>query len=654
MSSGTVTSPFGILSVREIVSSLCGTAPNVDELLNSPPDVFALVAAILRQRSAYVQIVNNRELVDDEWRRQVTRAGNSWRRRFATEESSSDRDAIKRALDAVVGCAEPAHDLWRSGNETFKNLVFLLAVADEACTGIGISAMCLETSPNGDCSKPQVEVASQLSREWFTAADRLNSTEAAIFGSSLGHSIHASRAVILPKLHTPPNGITLRTLTHNLAFWDNGEATGHWFFSPLNLPDYGLNLLILPWPITIPTYAFRPCKNSSSHFHYSVPSKYHSIRATSTGTLVADAIDQAKKVVGSIHGVILPELSLTPHGFEDIYEQLSAPALLVAGVGDRAFNAVWSCLKINGATKGRYPGFWSQAKHHRWRLTPSQMNAYGLGGLLDNDRPSWENIILDKRKVGFFQVNSWLTYCTLVCEDLARQDPLARLVRSVGPNLVITLLSDGPQLPNRWSSRYATVLADDPGSSVLTVTSAGMVDLNLEQYGRGNRSVGLWKDPLTDGSRELVLEKDAAGLVLSLARINQEEYSADDRPEVFRSGYLKLTGVHQVRMASIPEAAFGAPQPTEDCCPPRSNAAQALEAKINEFSMCSASILSRYAVDALRGKLTKESVGADMIQLGVDSIELWAQAQLKEAKDNAAVLASRERAIKEIRGTGCL
>jgi hypothetical protein len=48
-------------------------------------------------------------------------------------------------------------------------------------------------------------------------------------------------------------------------------------------------------------------------------------------------------------------------------------------------------------------------------------------------------------------------------------------MNAIGPNLVIALLMDGPQLENRWPARYATVLAEDPGSAVLTVTSLGMV-----------------------------------------------------------------------------------------------------------------------------------------------------------------------------------
>ena len=64
--------------------------------------------------------------------------------------------------------------------------------------------------------------------------------------------------------------------------------------------------------------------------------------------------------------------------------------------------------------------------------------------------------------------------CVLICEDLARQDPVTEVIRAVGPNLVFALLMDGPQLRNRWASRYASVLAEDPGCSVLSLTSLGM------------------------------------------------------------------------------------------------------------------------------------------------------------------------------------
>ena len=62
------------------------------------------------------------------------------------------------------------------------------------------------------------------------------------------------------------------------------------------------------------------------------------------------------------------------------------------------------------------------------------------------------------------------------------------MLRAVGPNLIIALLADGPQIASRWPGRYAAAFADDPGSSVLTLTSAGM-SLSLEGNTRRVRSL---------------------------------------------------------------------------------------------------------------------------------------------------------------------
>ncbi|HEX5887886.1 MAG TPA: hypothetical protein VFY61_04250, partial [Pyrinomonadaceae bacterium] len=134
-----------------------------------------------------------------------------------------------------------------------------------------------------------------------------------------------------------------------------------------------------------------------------------------------------------------------------------------------------------------------------------------------------------------------------ICEDLARQDPIAELVRAVGPNLVIALLMDGPQLPSRWPARYATVLADDPGSSVLTLTSIGMAELSRPpSVATGSRAIALWKDAKTGQAITIDLPKDKQGAVLSLSRVFVKEYAADGRDDGGATGYPTLTGVHYV------------------------------------------------------------------------------------------------------------
>ena len=81
--------------------------------------------------------------------------------------------------------------------------------------------------------------------------------------------------------------------------------------------------------------------------------------------------------------------------------------------------------------------------------------------------------------------------------------------RSARPLVIVGLL-DGPQLASRWSARYASVLADDPGSSVLTLSSFGMVERSRPEGREASRVIALWKDSTT-GVREIPLEPGAHG-----------------------------------------------------------------------------------------------------------------------------------------------
>jgi hypothetical protein len=74
------------------------------------------------------------------------------------------------------------------------------------------------------------------------------------------------------------------------------------------------------------------------------------------------------------------------------------------------------------------------------------------------------------RSLDVYVLRGTSTLTTLICEDLAWNDSCQELVHAIGPNLVFTLLMNGPQLKTRWPARYAKILADDPGSSVLSIT----------------------------------------------------------------------------------------------------------------------------------------------------------------------------------------
>jgi hypothetical protein len=118
---------------------------------------------------------------------------------------------------------------------------------------------------------------------------------------------------------------------------------------------------------------------------------------------------------------------------------------------------------------------------------------------------------------------------------------------------VVCLLLDGPQLPTRWPARYATVLADDPGSSVLTLTSAGMARISRppkpKRASASRTVVALWKDA-KHAAMPIEMKADSAGIVLELRREFFEEWSADGRSDHCTTAYLVCNGYRQVRKES--------------------------------------------------------------------------------------------------------
>jgi hypothetical protein len=188
----------------------------------------------------------------------------------------------------------------------------------------------------------------------------------------------------------------------------------------------------------------------------------------------------------------------------------------------------------------------SQSKHHRWKLDEAQIRQYGLGSRLSVDKKWWEHVSLGDRRLLFVSFPA-LVMSVLICEDLARPDPVGDLIRAVGPNLVIALLMDGPQLKGRWPERYAMALADDPGSSVLSLTSLGMSTLSRPVQGASHpRIVALWKDR-TGTSTEIELPEGCGGIVVSLSFQFQEEWTADGRRDYGWAVCPTLSGVRPVK-----------------------------------------------------------------------------------------------------------
>ena len=109
-----------------------------------------------------------------------------------------------------------------------------------------------------------------------------------------------------------------------------------------------------------------------------------------------------------------------------------------------------------------------------------------------------------------------------------------------GPNLVFALLMDGPQLRDRWPGRYAMTLADDPGSSVLSLTSLGLMRRSSYLF-RSRECVALWRDSQGE-TNEIEIPAGAHGLLISLSRETHEEFTLDGRGDGGSAYSWTLTG----------------------------------------------------------------------------------------------------------------
>ena len=323
-----------------------------------------------------------------------------------------------------------------------------------------------------------------------------------------------------------------------------------------------LNFLIVPWPPEVRPVQFESVKPLSSETRNMPPGfsffTYKQDNPADSGysirAIIEDLYAKATRKLGKIDAVVLPEaaLSFDEHTTlsRDILEKKS---FLISGVASPSFHSPESEKHGENRVYIDLPALHSlyQPKHHRWKLDQSQISQYGLGSRLYPEKLWWEHISLDYRHLYFAAVMPWLVMSVLICEDLARPDPVGDLVRSVGPNLVIALLMDGPQLKERWGARYATTLADDPGCSVLTVTSAGMCSLSRPSSGVGrSRVVALWKDAKSGAPVEIELPEGQDGVVISLSVRLLEEWTADGRSDRRNAGYPILSGIHYVSRTS--------------------------------------------------------------------------------------------------------
>jgi hypothetical protein len=436
----------------------------------------------------------------------------------------------------------------------------LLAISDEAAGGIGF----MEGGPLADYLLYQHQ-------RRLIKKTRRSPLDLPYLPHSLCRLVPPDQACVQPKTMTPSVGCTLRSLSHNLALLPPvGEVETRWLFGTGSSSNKrALNLLLVPLPYELTASCFtgesvdQDGSGRRLFRFFDLEQRWlneHRDRTVEISKFLIALIEQAQKEVAEVHGVVLPECALEYRLARRIGREIARRTpleLFISGIAARAEtrddpqNAVYTCVFYNH----RLLQDWRQSKHHRWRLDGAQIRRYHLGSVLDPDHAWWERIAVPQRTCNFYVFRHGASLAALVCEDLARIDPVQVALRSIGPNLVVVLLLDGPQLEHRWPGKYATVLAEDPGCAVLTLTCLGMVRRAAGLDDHRRHDIALWRDS-RQPAQSLELPRGAQALLLSLTQSEVRGYSMDGRSDRGNTVRLSLGGVSPVTHPDPPRWAI--------------------------------------------------------------------------------------------------
>jgi hypothetical protein len=369
---------------------------------------------------------------------------------------------------------------------------------------------------------------------------------------------------VMPKVRTPMVGCTLRSVSHHLALLPaSGIVRAGWtpnyrqkVDEPGSMPHRVMNLLLVPLPYSLGARSFKKAlvedvrdvttasgeKVRTPRFGY-FDVEQDWLNADALAGFVRDLVAAARKQSPEIHGLIFPELALDHPTYQRVRKEIIAHVpeaeILIAGIssnrdgrkGNFVATSTFPAGSAPSSAIGRRESL--REKHHRWKLDRTQLEGYGLLGALSPEISWWENISLQSRQVNFTVMRRDSVFAAMICEDLARVDPCQQVIRSIGPNLVVALLMDAPQIESRWPARYATVLAEDPGCAALTLTSRGLMTLQhrlgTHRSNGDDRIIGLWRDDAETRPITLKCPYDSQAVLLTIVEEDVEDIALDGR-----------------------------------------------------------------------------------------------------------------------------
>jgi hypothetical protein len=530
-----------------------------------PPDLFAVCAMLAHLSGCYAEpgLVLSRNAIERFEKKKrakfAQKAGQAWANDNAKiSPVQAQWNALWKHRNELLCAGAGKGTAWK------RAALLLLAIADETCAGVGYEPaerMRRETIAQGIWKEMY-----NYSPKRFTPLELPN---------SVAYLVPSDVCCVLPKAMTPEVGCTTRSLSHHLALLPGlGVVRAEWYIggspsrigraaiSKRNSTDRPLNLLLVPFPFVVHACDFVVAREPETGVdgYFSIRQGWlrngnRRLSALDVVQFVERLIKKAELDVTPIQGVIFPEAafdrSLAKRAAEQLLRRFKHLEFVICGALSSDKRITRNEAIIFRLFKGDLTAF-RQSKHHRWRLDGRQILQYHLGGSLDPKNNWWEKIDVHDRTLQFAVDSHEAVVAALVCEDLARHEPVLPVISAIGPSLVVALLMDGPQLETRWSARYATVLAEDPGSSILTLTCAGMIRRSRKPDASKTSVVGLWKD--REGrAQELSLDDGYHALVLCLSSKTAEQKTLDSRSDGNNMVEYRLSGVQQVRLKNPPK-----------------------------------------------------------------------------------------------------
>ncbi|RZR09490.1 hypothetical protein [Vibrio vulnificus] len=498
-----------------------------------PCNAFAVCASLIKEHGDYRLLISGESGVvwTTEDREEVERLGSLWEKFINANVNDLNLIKLDEINELLLSVFEHKNQnlsisKLKSDPQFKKNLLKVCLCADESFRNISV------LNPLADT------VAGRVAEQLNIISDA-HSYQLAMTNSSFG-SVHYKNSVC-------QSGISINSISSKLALI-SPEIKLKYIERPTDSKHEkrdNYNILILPWPLKVHRTDFQAVnKNNLLEMDHNFGFFSYLPKDELSRQELEEVLKKYYLEFDEVDLIVLPECAVESSKADELFETIESYCkkhskycpTFITGVfkqGD-ASNYGINSLKLYTTSslyglEGESCDSAEQHKHHRWFLDRPQLHNYKLGNRLSPKKKWWEYSKVDERSlISYYCQQNDLQLSPLICEDLARQDPVAPVIRSLGPNLIVALLLDGAQIKNRWPGRYASLLSEDPGSSVLTISPLGMTERSDGTGFPPSRTVAFWSEP--DGSyKELSLDKERTSIVLTLEPSTLTQWTADGR-----------------------------------------------------------------------------------------------------------------------------